>query len=164
MNALVQAEFSGDSATGIFFKAKIQSWGGKIGELVADNPDLAKQISYAYVKSNEVKEGTGIGFESSANNGRSFNTILEANYAATEYSEATRDKKVLVNFNVTLPEQPDTVVRYSIIMKKINDATPAVDSNVLVNLSAPGFDASGFKTNTEIGFDPNAPIPPAPLI
>lgn len=154
-----QAVISGDSASNMVLETKIQMAGGSFADAIAipGVGDMAKMNAYNYTKYGAVRtyvapsdptlpplpstltplaSATGV-------SGRNMNDLTSDNTAEISFF-LLNDGRIIVTSLMTVNGlETDTAV----ILKKINDTTPAVNPNELVNPTMANFDATGFKSD-----------------
>lgn len=162
VSSVSQVVIDGDNASAMVLQAKTQVWGGKIATAAA----ILKTYRYTYMKSsvilvkpaggNPPQPGEFAPFaESKGFNFRNMDTTAAHDSSDNGQYNLLADGRLLIDNTQVLP---GGTIKVTLILTKTTDDTAAVDSNVLVNLSAPGFE-TGFVLNADIPFNPNDPIP-----
>lgn len=171
-----QASFDGANAESMVFQTKLQMWGNGFNEGINTIETVNKMTGFdLYFKYNYMKTKPLIKF---AGNQENPGFITIANFDAKSGRDFDRALTDAVGYNAIIILLPGNrlYVAYStqvpviingeqltkesptyLFLKKVSNTPIVVDSNVLLDpATTPGYDGTGFKTNAEIGYDPDA--------
>lgn len=171
------ASFDGANADSMVFQTKGQMWGGEMGQGITIMENNNKMVGLdLYLKYNYIKTLplTKALFENapgiaqiaifSSNSGREFDKALTGRTAYSGIILLLQGSRLYLSYSSQVPLLVDGVAleresTVSFILKKVSDTPVTVDSNVLLDpATTPGYDGAGFKTNEEIGYNPDAAL------